>query len=73
MAGQFSGGEMGIDCESYLPCFHPNSSIGGSGKMVAFWEKNCQPPVIDCQAANANHAASAEGCATLVSSVSQAG
>ncbi|KAL2461192.1 Basic-leucine zipper (bZIP) transcription factor family protein [Abeliophyllum distichum] len=60
-------GDCGIHStdDNELPCLAgssiPANGIGGCGKMMAAWETNCQPPIIDCQA-NAHSMGSAEKC-----------
>ncbi|KAF5469778.1 hypothetical protein F2P56_010340 [Juglans regia] len=74
--------EIGLQCQTNLPCFHPHAvsssqaGVGRSGKMLIARGENCQPPFIDCQAST-NEMVSAEGQAmetmeTLVSPAPQA-
>ncbi|KAF5744174.1 hypothetical protein HS088_TW08G00770 [Tripterygium wilfordii] len=56
-AVQSTGEATGLRCQTDLPCLHPyaegsssQASIGINGtELVAPWEGNCQPPVVDCQ------------------------
>ncbi|KAJ4711547.1 Basic leucine zipper like [Melia azedarach] len=82
---QSNGGTIGVPCQSDLPCFHPqagsssHTGMDGTGKILASWEGNCEPTIIDCQADTRDIVSivSAEGqtldaVEALVSSSSQA-
>ncbi|KAJ7949267.1 Basic leucine zipper like [Quillaja saponaria] len=51
------GKAIGSQLQTNLQCFHPAVSSQaancGNEKMMASWERNCQPAITDCQA-NAN-------------------
>uniref|UniRef100_A0A2N9GA59 BZIP domain-containing protein n=1 Tax=Fagus sylvatica TaxID=28930 RepID=A0A2N9GA59_FAGSY len=80
---QSAAGAIDLQCQTNLPCFHPNAGSSsqagfgdGSGKMMLSWEENCQPAIIDC-GTSSNEMVNAEGqtmdtMETLVSSASQA-
>ncbi|KAL5827308.1 hypothetical protein ACOSQ3_019143 [Xanthoceras sorbifolium] len=76
---QSTSGTISLRCQTDLLCFRPQagpSGIDGSGNVIAFWERNCQPAIVDCQA-NTHDKVSAEGqtldsIEALVSSASHA-
>jgi hypothetical protein len=80
---QSAAGAIDLQCQTNLPCFHPNAGSSsqagfgdGSGQMMVSWEENCQPAITDC-GTSSNEIVNAEGqtmdtMETLVSSASQA-
>lgn len=50
-----AGGVTGLRCQTNMPCYRPlmgsSSQVAacGNGKLMARWEGNCQPAIVDCQ------------------------